>query len=411
MRVIVVGAGLVGLTSAYALSSAGAEVVLVERAVVGSGASRGNAGQVCPDQATPVAKASLIFSALSQAYRKDSSLHVRFATVPDFLPFLLRIARNASSRSYAVNQAGLVAVETLATQAFLDLADEIGVKVSNLGYLHVYRTLQAAVDGRKNALNRVARSDFDHHIGEVIDSVNLGEIEPALKPAGYGFLDEGSLFVNPNSYVDSLHRRLVSAGVEIHEGTAATSVANVNGREILRTSRGDFSGDAVVIAAGVGSAGVGAASGYRMPMKPGKGYSFSIDLESAPSHVLKFESAHVAALPLHGKTLRVAGTMEFDADPNRFNPDRISQIVAGVKPYLPSDALESRYDEWVGARPLTPDGLPVIDKVPGLPSTYVASGHNMLGLMYAPLTAEMVKDMVIDGRPQKYSQFSASRKF
>ncbi|MGO3895113.1 FAD-dependent oxidoreductase, partial [Brevibacterium aurantiacum] len=80
MRVVIVGAGLIGLTTAHVLTQAGAEVVLVERSVVGSGAARGNAGQVCPDQATPMAKTSLIVSALTQVYRKDSALHVSAGT-------------------------------------------------------------------------------------------------------------------------------------------------------------------------------------------------------------------------------------------------------------------------------------------------------------------------------------------
>ncbi|MGO3558805.1 MAG: FAD-dependent oxidoreductase [Brevibacterium aurantiacum] len=80
-------------------------------------------------------------------------------------------------------------------------------------------------------------------------------------------------------------------------------------------------------------------------------------------------------------------------------------------PYLPSAALESRSEEWVGARPLTPDGIPVVDKLPGLSSTYIAAGHNMLGLMHAPFTAEILKDMVLRRGMLRHRQFAASRTF
>ncbi|AZL12561.1 NAD(P)/FAD-dependent oxidoreductase [Brevibacterium aurantiacum] len=411
MRVVIVGAGLIGLTTAHVLTQAGAEVVLVERSVVGSGAARGNAGQVCPDQATPMAKTSLIVSALTQVYRKDSALHVSAGTLPGYLSFLLKVAQNSVPSKYAANLAALRQVESVATQAFLDFAEEIGVDVSNKGYLHVYSTQEAAREGRKSTLARLADSQMPHRVGEVLDPSSLVSIEPTLNPTGYGFLDEGSFFTNPIHYVETLHQRLVDAGVEIHEGTGATSVTEREGRQVLHTTRGDFAGDSIIITAGVGSADVAAASGCRFPLKPGKGYSFSVKLDRDPLYVFKFESAHVAGLPLGEKSLRIAGTMEFDGDRDRFNASRIRQIVAAVGPYLPSAALESRSEEWVGARPLTPDGIPVVDKLPGLSSTYIAAGHNMLGLMHAPFTAEILKDMVLRRGMLRHRQFAASRTF
>lgn len=411
MKVVIVGAGLIGLTSAYRLAQRGAEVVLVERAVVGSGASRGNAGEICPDQATPVAKASLILSAVSQLYRRDSALHVSAGTLPGYLPFLLRIARNSLPGRYASNQAALAQVETLATHAFLDLADEVGVEVSNNGYLYVYATEQAAKEGRKAELRRMAHSQLPHDVTEVLDSSGLREIEPSLGSHGYGFLDAGSFFTNPVKYVETLHRKVTELGVTICEGTTATAVTEHGGQQVLHTNTGEVRGDAVVMTAGVGSAEIAAASGYRLPLKAGKGYSFAVDLECEPSHVFKFDSAHVAGLPLGGNTLRIAGTMEFDGDRDRFNAERIDQIVAALSPYLPAGALAVRRNEWVGARPMLPDGRPVIDKVPGLSQTYMASGHNMLGLMLAPFTAGLVSDMVLGHRSTQFQQFSASRAF
>jgi D-amino-acid dehydrogenase len=410
VRVTIVGAGLIGLTTALRLYRAGAEVTLLERGVVGSGAARGNAGQICPDQATPVAKSSLILSALTQLYRQDSALHVDPGTLPGYAPFLMRIARNSLPGRYARNQAGLKDIETLATHAFLDLAADIGVEVSDAGYLHVYDTAAAAQAGRAHELERMAASTLPHEVSEVVDAAGLQAIEPALRGTGFGFLDAGSYFTNPNHYVDALERELRAGGATIHEGTTVTAVTDEGDVRRVHTSRGDFAADAVVIAAGIGSAQVGAASGYRMPMRAGKGYSFTVDAQPATEHVMIFESAHVVSVPLDGAT-RIAGTMEFDGDTERFNARRIDQIVAGVSPYLDPDTLAVRRDEWVGSRPLTPDGLPVIDRVPGLENTWMASGHNMLGLMFAPFTAGLLVDMVIGGHSLRHRQFAASRPF
>ncbi|MDN5838964.1 MAG: FAD-binding oxidoreductase [Yaniella sp.] len=411
MKAIVVGAGLIGLATAFELHKAGLEVMVVERAVVGSGASRGNAGEICPEQATPVAKAGLIVSALSQAYRKDSALHVNLGTLPGYLPFLLRIARNALPRRYGANQAALAEVQDIAMSAFLDLAAEIGLEASGAGYLNVFATEQAAQEGRKATLNRTSGSGIPHTVSDVLGPGDLVGVEPSLNAHGFGFLDEGSYFTNPIKFVETLHQRLLEEGVSIHEGVTVTSVADVGDYQRVHASNAHFDADVVVITAGVGTADIASASGHSVPIKPGKGYSFAIDLPHSTSHIFKFESAHVAGMPLGKNALRIAGTMEFDSDSQRFNSDRIKQIVAAVSPYLPDHALRDRYDEWVGARPLTPDGLPIIGRMPGMKNTYLASGHNMLGLMLSPFTAQVVRDMVLGHSTSSATHFLASRRF
>lgn len=411
MKAIVVGAGLIGLTTAYELDKIGIEVEIVERSVVGSGASRGNAGEICPEQATPVAKLGLILSALSQAYRRDSALHVNVGTLPGYLPFLLRVARNSLPRRYSENQAALAEIQDAAMSAFLELADEVGLKASNDGYLSVFADEQAAHEGRETTLKRTSGSSIPHTVSEVLGPRDLVAIEPSLNPRGYGFLDEGSYFTNPIKYVETLHKHLRAAGVAIHEGVTVTSVTDFEGKQRVNASNAHFDGDAVVVAAGVGTTDIASASGKTVPIRPGKGYSFTIDVPHPTSHIFKFDSAHVAGMPLAGNALRIAGTMEFDSDAHRFNSDRIKQIVAAVSPYLPEAALRNRYNEWVGARPLTPDGLPIISKLPCLKNTYLASGHNMLGLMLSAFTARTVRDMILGHSPSSSRHFAISRTF
>ena len=411
MKAIVIGAGLVGLTTAYELSKAGLDVEVVERSVVGSGASRGNAGEICPEQATPVAKLALIVSALSQAYRRDSALHVNVGTLPGYLPFLLRVARNSLPRRYSENQSALAEIQDLAMNAFLELAEEVGLEAASDGYLNVFADEQSAHKGRQTTLKRTSGSGNPHTVSEVLGPRDLVEIEPSLNAHGYGFLDEGSYYTNPIKYVEALHQHLLEAGVSIHEGVTVTSVTDSEGGQRVNASNAHFDADAVVVAAGVGTADIASASGKPVPIRPGKGYSFTIDVPHPTSHIFKFDSAHVAGMPLAGSSLRIAGTMEFDSDAHRFNSDRIKQIVAAVAPYLPEEALRNRYNEWVGARPLTPDGLPIISKLPSLQNTYVAAGHNMLGLMLSPFTAQTIRDMVLGHSTSSARHFSASRRF
>ncbi|MEU8844899.1 FAD-binding oxidoreductase [Streptomyces sp. NPDC048564] len=95
-----------------------------------------------------------------------------------------------------------------------------------------------------------------------------------------------------------------------------------------------------------------------------------------------------------GKGVRVAGTMEFDRGPDRFRQGRVQALVAAGRPYLPGAGRERREQEWMGPRPMTPDGLPLIGPVPGRPRILLATGHNMLGLMPAPAAGRLVAGLL-----------------
>ena len=407
MRIAIVGAGVVGLSSAYWLRRLGHEVQLLERATLGSGASRGNAGEICPELATPVAKFSLVRSAVTQAYRRDSALHVNPAALPSYAGFLSKVVANALPSRYADNQAALSDLATAARQAFEAIADDVGVSLCRGGYLHVYDTLDKAREGRADVKARLSAAGVSDTVGPLLSPSELAEVEPCLKPQSYGFLYERGTFVDPNVFVDSLWRHLSGHGVTLHEGVTTTHVSRTGRESVVHTDRGDFAADGVVICAGIGSSQIARASGRDVPIRAGKGYSFTIHPLPAPRHVVKFEAAHVALLPL-GEGARVAGTMEFDTDPGRFNSRRIHQIVNALRPYLDDAVLDTRTHEWVGARPVTPDGLPLIGEFPHLPNTYLACGHNMLGLMLSPVTGQLVANHIAGGAPLSRA-FSPSR--
>jgi len=128
-----------------------------------------------------------------------------------------------------------------------------------------------------------------------------------------------------------------------------------------------------------------------------------------PRRVLNFPGAHVIVTPM-GERLRVAGTMEFDGTYDRFDRRRIEAIVRGVSPYFRGVEWAERSEEWVGPRPMTPDGLPYIGPLPGRSRVFVAAGHNMLGVTLAPATGKVVAGLVLSGDPGiDLAPFSPSR--
>jgi D-amino-acid dehydrogenase len=148
-----------------------------------------------------------------------------------------------------------------------------------------------------------------------------------------------------------------------------------------------------VIAAGVWSRALCRGLGVDIDLMPGKGYSFSVPADPQPSRLIHLGAAKVVLTPL-GDRLRVAGTMEFDRDPDRFRQRRVDAIIAAARPYLRDADWTRREQEWMGPRPMTPDGLLLIGRLPGSPEVLVATGHNMLGLMLAPATGRLVAGLL-----------------
>ena len=397
-RVVVIGGGLVGLSCAWFLRRGGAEVVVVERGAPGGGASRGNAGAICPSMAEPLPAPGMIRHALTNLLRRDAALFVHPAYVLPMAGFLRRFAAAATRGRY---DAGLAAMQQLArgaAGAYDELAaSDIGTHVSTAGYLVVHGSREAALDERR-AVARMAAGGIGRPPGEILGGPELRALEPILSHAvRFGFELPGERSIDPSRFVDDLVADLSTDGVRIEQDDPAVAVRDRGGGIEVATERGAVEGDVAVVAAGAWSRDLVAHLGLRLPLLPGKGYSFALGPETMPTRVLALEQAHVMATPM-GDRLRVAGTMEFDGT-DRFNAGRLDSIVRGITPLLVGIDPSSRTEEWVGARPMTPDGLPFLGRCPGHERIVVAAGHNMLGLTLAPITGRVIAGLVIDDDP------------
>jgi D-amino-acid dehydrogenase len=388
--VTVVGGGLIGLCSAYYLAEAGLRVTVLERGKVGGGASRGNAGEICPDLVAPLPAPGVIGPALRGLPRPGSALYVRPRPDLELARFLLRFALNTTRRRYT---AGVRALAGLANGTFT-LFDELEAAGADgdanaSGFLFAF----AALDGARAALRGVR--DLGAPVsGGLLHGDELAAVEPALGPAaraGYLVADQRS--VDPSVFVDRLAATVRGRGVEIVEGARVTSVSEDGTRTRVRSSVGDVDADRAVVAAGIWSREICRQLGVGIDLVPGKGYSFSVEADPLPRRVVHLGDARVVFTPM-GKRLRVAGTMEFGGGPEEFHARRVAAIVAAARGYLRDADWSSRQDEWVGARVMTPDGLPAIGALPGHPRILLASGHNMLGLMLGPATGKLVAGFV-----------------
>lgn len=408
--VSIIGAGILGLSTAYYLRREGVEVTVFDRGLVGAGASSGNAGEICPSSSDPLPSPVILRDAATHVFRPDSALYLHPAQVFGSAPFLAGFVRSATSRKY---QAGLAALDLLnreTLQRYDELAaDGIGRVIRRDGYVSCFQTREAAAAAHRHAIT-LARRGLTPGPGELLEGPRLRAVEPALsQTARWGFVETGDRWTDPSVLLADLARWLREAGVEIRENTVVRRICPDPAGVSLRGFGEPHRSDAVVLAAGAWSDQLSRSLGTRLRILPGKGYSFSVYPTVMPGHLVKIEEAHVAATPM-GTRLRIAGTMEFDGTYDRMNYGRIETIIRNARPYLDAVDWDDIGDEWVGPRPMTPDGLPHIGSLPGHPSVFTVTGHNMLGVSLGPSSAALVTNMIIGAVPQSgFPAFSPGR--
>ena len=413
---VVVGGGVIGLACAYELAAEGRPVHVVERAPLGRGASTGNAGWVTLSQCFPVPSPGSVREALRSAGRPDSPIYVRPAWSSQLVRWLWQFRRYSTRSAF---EHGTRALGAFAEHSFelYDVWQKNGVRtsLSRPGLVHAF------LDGREAARSLRLQSDTAHGRydvpGRTLSAAEARRLEPALTAgvaAAYLVPDEG--LVDPRALVASLAGQIGALGGTVTDRASATGLVVERGRVRAVVVNGEEvpCGD-VVIAGGSWSADLLATVGVPVLLQAGKGYSFSVALPTPPRHPILLADKHVAVSPL-GETTRIAGTMEFSGNNLRLDWRRIEAIARASRRYLgdwftTTDELVGLIaDPWVGGRPMLPDGLPLVDRVPGLDNAYVATGHGMLGVTLAPATAAALAGFLGTGvRPGVLEPFGFAR--
>ncbi len=398
--VVVIGAGLIGLVSAYYLRQAGLAVTVVERGSVGGGASRGNAGLVCPAISDPLPAPGVIRHELAGILGSSRPLVVDPLALPGMAGYLVRFARHATSAAY---ERGRNALGDLNQRTYA-LYDELVIEgvvpaLASDGYLLVSRSKETAA-ASQTALAAMAERGCCEAPGPLLGPNDIARLEPGLAGSvSHGFVVPGQRWMDPSAAVNGLVAALRARGVRIVEGAEVDRLVQTSSEVVAVTSAGQFAADRVVVAAGVWTEPIIRTLGIRLGMTPGRGYSFSVVPAIPPRRPIHLLDHHVVATPM-GDRLRLAGTMEFARSGSKLNPRRIQSIAAAAAGYFGNVDWAARTDEWSAARPMTPDGLPLIGELPGHPLIVVATGHNMLGLTLAPSTGKAIAELMTMGQAE-----------
>ncbi|NUL60427.1 FAD-binding oxidoreductase [Brevibacterium luteolum] len=392
-RLIVIGAGIIGLATAYQLAQRGAEVTVLDRSSVAAGASWGNAGWVCPGLATPLAAPGGWRHGIDAVTKPHAPLTFSRIT-PALTVFLAKFAAQMTERRFHAALRDNADLARQALPAFDRLADA-GVTSP------VHRA-----DFTIGAEDNDTIVDFDAELDQIAElGIDVGSyrIDPAPVPFFSNRITAalcvtGQAYIDPGEYCQALAGLAEESGVQIitdaevvagHAGTDSVSVVDRTGRA--------FTADELVVAAGAWSDDVLRAICGRKAttgQASGRGYSFTVDADPAhlPEGPVYLPARRVVLTP-YQDAIRVAGTMEFSDPDAPLRPGRIEAIVAQISPLLHGINLADTRDHWVGPRPVSTDGRPVTRRIGD--RVTAATGHGMWGVVFGPITGEIVAEQLL----------------
>ncbi len=399
-KVVIIGGGIIGLCTAWQALEAGLDVVVCDSAAPGGdNGARGNAGMIVPSHFIPLAAPGMIAKGLRWLLDRESPFSIRLRPDPALALWGWHFHRHCTDGHVRSCASLLRDLNLESRRMFAAIADGgAGIGLERRGLVMLCKTA-SALDGEA-AIARTA-----NELGlraDVLDARALAALDPGITMdvcGGVHFPDDCHL--DPARLLDHLHDRVIAMGGRILHRAVVTSITRDGGR--LREARGDGfaeTGDHFVIAGGIDGGALLSSLGLRLPMQPGKGYSLTLpEPPQLPRVCSILTEAKVAVTPV-GERLRFAGTMEIGARDRRPNPARLRGIIRSANEYFPEiqPAGFDGIEPWVGHRPVTPDGLPYLGRVPRIANLVVATGHAMMGLSLGPVTGALVA-AILTGRP------------
>jgi len=397
--VLVIGGGVIGICVAYYLAESGSSVTVVDKGEVCSGCSYGNAGLLVPSLSIPLSSPAALNKAIRWMFDAESPFHIKPRFDPELASWLWQFARACNHKQV---KTGARLLKNLST-ASLALYQQL-VHVSKLEFGYQQKGVMVLYRGSENLRHGMEEAELLREMGidsKVLTGFQAIQLEPALSSRLCGALYfPEDRHLEPDVCVRVLAQEAERKGVRILPQTEVWSSEITNRRiSVVRTTRGDFKPDLVVLAAGAWSAKLARGFGTAIAVQPAKGYSISVARPSIrPEIPLLLGETKVAVTPM-GETLRFAGTLELSGLDLSLNRRRIDGIMRSTRDYLQATEEPNVKEIWRGLRAVTPDGLPIIGPSNQCKNLIVATGHAMLGMTLGPITGKLVADIVAGRDP------------
>jgi D-amino-acid dehydrogenase len=401
-HILVIGGGVLGLSTAYHCALKGHRVTVLDRgAAEHQNCSYGNAGLVVPSHFVPLAAPGMIRLGLKWMLKPDSPFYIKPRLNRDLFDWGIKFWR-AANRAHVRRSAPLLRDVNVASRAcYEELADLTGntFGFEKKGLLCLCKTERRFEEEAKIAMQA-------GELGLKADVLTAGQaakLDPNIRMDIAGAVYFGDdCHLTPTRFMAALKQQLERLGVVVVWSTKVTGCTHHASRiTSVQTPRGEFSAEEFVLCAGSWSSGIARDLGLKLPMQAGKGYSLTLaEPRQSPGIPAILTEARVAVTPM-GDTLRFAGTMEIAGLNEQINPVRVQGIINSVPKYYPDFAPQDfgRIQPWCGLRPCSPDGLPYIGRTRQFANLAIATGHAMMGLSLGPISGKLIAEILSGEAP------------
>ena len=399
MRIVILGAGVIGVTSAWYLAQAGHEVVVIDRqAGPALETSFANAGEISPGYASPWAAPGIPAKAMKWLFMEHAPLILRPQMDLAMLRWLVAMLGNCNARDYAVNKGRMVRLAEYSRDQLIELRSATGIAYDerSQGTLQLFREEKQLAGIDKD----IAVLKADGVAYEVLDRAGCIAAEPGLAgsniPLAGGLRLPGDETGDCFKFTNRLAKMAAAAGVEFRMGTTIRRLVRQGGRIAgVETDAGMVTGDAYLVALGSFSPKLVRPLGLKLPVYPVKGYSITVpivDEARAPVSTLLDESYKVAITRL-GDRIRVGGMAEISGFNNDLPEARRATLEYSLGSLFPGAGDTSRASFWSGLRPMTPDSTPVVGPTK-FGNLFLNTGHGTLGWTMACGSAAVIADLM-----------------
>ncbi|MBI3284065.1 MAG: D-amino acid dehydrogenase [Burkholderiales bacterium] len=404
MKVVILGAGVIGTASAYYLARAGHEVTVLERQpAAGLETSYANAGEVSPGYSAPWAGPGVPLKAIKWLMMQHSPLAIRPSLDPVMWRWMMQMLMNCTSERYEVNKGRMLRMAEYSRDVLQQLREDTGIHYDERtqGTLQLFRN-QQQVDASAADIAILQRYGVPY---EVLDKAACLKVEPALAQVQHKFVgalrlpgdETGDCF----KFTQNLARLAEGLGVQFKYGVNIQRLVREGDRlESVLTSEGTFKADSFVLALGSYSPILLRELDIEIPVYPIKGYSLTIpisDVQRAPESTVMDETYKVAITRL-GDRIRVGGTAEITGYNLDLRADRRATLEHSVTDLFPGSGDVGQAEFWTGLRPMTPDGTPVLGPTP-YRNLFLNTGHGTLGWTMSCGSGQFIADVVSGKRP------------
>jgi D-amino-acid dehydrogenase len=401
VKIGIIGGGIVGLSSAYYLNKAGHDITIIEQSNLTDGCSFRNAGMIVPSHIIPLAAPGMIVKGIRWMFNSSSPFYVHPSLNRDLLKWGWEFYQHSNAKHVVRSIPALRDLSLFSKARYQEWAKELPF---NFGYEE--RGLLMLYQKPETEKEEIEAAHVANDAGvkaSVLSAEEVQKLEPDVRVnARGGVYYPGDAHLTPQVLVNNLIQHLKSGGVKFQEQTTLQDfTTDSNMVRVVKTDRGDFEFDQVILATGSWSGTVASKLKLTLPMQAGKGYSFTLnDVEKNTRIPSIFLEARVAVTPM-GNTLRFGGTMEITGVDHSINMKRVKGIVDSIPKYYPDMKVEMPKQEevWYGLRPCSPDGLPYIGYSNKFKNLVIATGHSMMGLSLGPGTGKLVSELIEQKRP------------